>query len=126
MELVQALAIIIIFIGIVTTKDGLHSFVYYKIPGKRLFATPFQIVRGGTERKCLGFCVHTENCKSFNVRPGSANQSAFCELFNVNRCEVDIMLIDATKIDYFDTIPNGECPGKQFSNRYICNYDNVG
>ena len=112
MEFVKTLAIFLVFFGLSNSEDESHSLVYYKIPGKLLRATPFHIIQDGTEEKCIGSCVHTDKCKSFNVRQGSANQSAFCELFDLDRCEVKTNLIDGSGVDYFDTVPDEKCVRK--------------
>ena len=103
---------IIICFGFVKSKDDRKRFAYYKIPGKRLGAKPIQIVKDGVEENCLAVCSYTKRCISFNIRPGSKTESSFCELFDVDRCDMFTVLTDAVDIDYFDTLPTGQCLSK--------------
>ena len=107
----KAFIICFLLVGICTSVEP-NNQVYYKIPGKLLRAPPFKVTQDCTEETCLATCLHTEKCKSFNLRGGSAHQSALCEYFDVDRCEQTTSLNNGTSVDYFDAVPDRKCPSE--------------
>ena len=116
----KALIISFLLVGICTSEIEPNNQVYYKMPGKLLRAPPFKVTQDCTEETCLATCLHTEKCKSFNLRGGSANQSAFCEYFDVDRCEQTTSLINGISVYYFDAIPDRKCKSEWFVELLFC------
>ena len=86
--------------------------VFFKKFGRYLEGEPVRIISNGSEGQCLGHCMQKENCKAFNFRQRSTNESPICALFDTNRCRLGKRLLDEAGVDYFDAVPDGKCQSK--------------
>ena len=84
--------------------------VYLRTDGMQLKAAdPIETTTNLEPGQCLGVCVHSTDCKAFNVYPSSSSSPTRCEFFAVNKCSVGTELVPNAGVSYFDTIGNKQC-----------------